>query len=301
MPKSVPKLWAPKLTNVFGSKTKVTHLGDTEMCDDGPQRDHEEDVNHEPRNSKSLRDGQSLVVPQHAGAPFIAPTRIFVAPKAEAPADAVITMGICLLVEFMMAPADAEEPPQLRAFWSEVGVLTNTPHLGLPQLHDFVFQMFALCMFTPECTVIALMLVIRILSYHPHLRVTSRNCKRLLLCAMMIAQKYWDDTPLRNVDFSVAWGRVQPAERPCPIDRINAMECVFLGALGFDLYIPEVKYVACIDELVSIVRMHERDDVRIPALLRTHIEFLNGPNALRFPWLSVNNIKRAPKKTKSRQ
>jgi hypothetical protein len=59
MPKSVPKLWAPKLTNVFGSKTKVTHLGDTEMCDDGPQRDHEEDVNHEPRNSKSLRDGQS--------------------------------------------------------------------------------------------------------------------------------------------------------------------------------------------------------------------------------------------------
>jgi hypothetical protein len=37
----------------------VTHLGDTEMCDDGPQRDHEEDVNHEPRNSKSLREGQS--------------------------------------------------------------------------------------------------------------------------------------------------------------------------------------------------------------------------------------------------
>lgn len=66
---------------------------------------------------------------------------------------------------------------------------------------------------------------------------------------MMIAQKYWDDTPLRNVDFSVAWARVQPAERPCPIDRINAMECVFLGALGFDLYIPEIKYVACIDEL----------------------------------------------------
>jgi len=129
-------------------------------------------------------------------------------------------------------------------------VLSTAPHLGLPQLHDFVFQMFALCMFTPECTVIALMLVIRILSYHPHLRVTSRNCKRLLLCAMMIAQKYWDDTPLRNVDFSVAWSRVQPAERPCPIDRINAMECVFLGALGFDLYIPEVKYVACIEELV---------------------------------------------------
>lgn len=258
------------------------------------------------------------MLPQHAGAPLASPTRITVAPKLEAPTDAVITMGICLLIEFMMAPPDAEEPPQLRAFWSEVGVfircrgrldstirfamhwstqvLHTAPPLGLPQLHDFIFQMFALCMFTPECTVIALMLVIRILSYHPHLRVTSRNCKRLLLCAMMIAQKYWDDTPLRNVDFSVAWARVQPAEPPCPIDRINAMECVFLGALGFDLYIPEIKYIACIDELVSIVKMHERDDARIPALLQTHIDFLNGPNALRFPWLSVNNIKRAPKK-----
>ena len=214
------------------------------------------------------------MLPQHAGAPLASPTRITVAPKLEAPTDAVITMGICLLIEFMMAPPDAEEPPQLRAFWSEVGVfircrgrldstirfamhwstqvLHTAPPLGLPQLHDFIFQMFALCMFTPECTVIALMLVIRILSYHPHLRVTSRNCKRLLLCAMMIAQKYWDDTPLRNVDFSVAWARVQPAEPPCPIDRINAMECVFLGALGFDLYIPEIKYIACIDELVRV-------------------------------------------------
>lgn len=63
-----------------------------------------------------------LFAPKHAGAPLITPTRIFVAPKTEAPVDAVIMMGICLLVEFMMAPIDAEEPPQLRAFWSEVGV-----------------------------------------------------------------------------------------------------------------------------------------------------------------------------------
>jgi len=115
----------------------------------------------------------------------------------------------------------------------------------------------------------------------------------------MIAQKYWDDTPLRNIDFSVAWGRVCPHEkpaaarkhptelprraprdghtpsprptgvksvstalprraprdghkrlgtrRPVPIDRVNAMECIFLGALGFDLYVPEAKYNACAD------------------------------------------------------
>lgn len=243
------------------------------------------------------------------------PRTIVVAPRPDAgppvPEDAVVLLGVCLLVEFMLAPPEAAEPPQLRAFWADVGVLHAAPPLALPQLHDFVFRMFSLCMFTPECTVIALMLVIRVLSYHPHLRLTGRNCKRLLLCAMMVAQKYWDDTPLRNVDFATAWSRarrprhpprtresgarsrprpaqVQPEERPCGIDRINAMECIFLGALGFDLYVPEHKYAACVAELIAVVDMHRDDDARLGAMLDTHVTFLNGPAAKRFPWLPVN-------------
>lgn len=78
-----------------------------------------------------------LTLPQHAGAPLIAPTRIIVAPRTEAPTDAVITVGICLLIEFMMAPADVEEPPQLRAFWSEVGVF----HGVLGEVHDMASRM----------------------------------------------------------------------------------------------------------------------------------------------------------------
>ena len=43
--------------------------------------------------------------------------------------------------------------------------------------------------YTPECSVLAFMYVLRLLSYHPHLRVTPRNCQRLLLCSVMVAQK----------------------------------------------------------------------------------------------------------------
>merc|ERR1719181_681862 len=145
-------------------------------------------------------------------------------------------------------------------------------------------------MFTPECGVIAFMLVLRLLSYHPHLRVTPRNCKRLLLCATMVAQTYWDDTPLRNVDFAVAWGRVLPRERPVSVARVNTMECVFLGALGFDLYVPADQYGACVDELVAVVRHHRGEDARLDGLLRAHAAFLAGPEARRFPWLSPANI-----------
>ena len=67
------------------------------------------------------------------------------------------------------------------------------------------------------------MYVLRLLSYHPHLRVTPRNCQRLLLCSVMVAQKIHDDTPLRNVDFAVAWGRVR-SRRPAVLRCLDAID-----------------------------------------------------------------------------
>ena len=140
--------------------------------------------------------------------------------------------------------------------------------------------------YTPECSVLAFMYVLRLLSYHPHLRVTPRNCQRLLLCSVMVAQKIHDDTPLRNVDFAVAWGRVLPGERPVPVERVNAMERVFLGALGFDLYVPRDQYEACVSELHGVVRHHSATSPRLPLLLEKHAAFMTGPNRARFPWIA---------------
>ena len=80
--------------------------------------------------------------------------------------------------------------------------------------------------YTPECSVLAFMYVLRLLSYHPHLRVTPRNCQRLLLCSVMVAQKIHDDTPLRNVDFAVAWGRVR-SRRPAVLRCLHAIDATF--------------------------------------------------------------------------
>jgi hypothetical protein len=190
-------------------------------------------------------------------------------------------------------------------------------------------------MYTPECSVLAFMYVLRLLSYHPHLRVTPRNCQRLLLCSVMVAQKIHDDTPLRNVDFAVAWGRVRsrrpavlrclhaidatrvhqtrswverprcsaqvlPGERPVPVERVNAMERVFLGALGFDLYVPRDQYEACVSELHGVVRHHSATSPRLPLLLEKHAAFMTGPNRARFPWIAPPPPRR-PKRAKQRQ
>jgi len=222
------------------------------------------------------------------------------APLLPGQVEALETVGICMLVEYMLAPPGAEEPQQLRAFWPDASAATPVPAQNTEVLHDFMFRLFATCMYTPECSVLAFMYVLRLLSYHPHLRVTPRNCQRLLLCSVMVAQKIHDDTPLRNVDFAVAWGRVLPGERPVPVERVNAMERVFLGALGFDLYVPRDQYEACVSELHGVVRHHSATSPRLPLLLEKHAAFMTGPNRARFPWIAPPPPRR-PKRAKQRQ
>ena len=238
--------------------------------------------------------------PPAAPAPAPAPAPPAPPPPAEQPApppadplllgpsEALDTVGICMLVEYMLAPPGAEEPQQLRAFWPDASSATAVPTTpNTEALHDFLFRLFATCMYTPECSVLAFMYVLRLLSYHPHLKVTPRNCQRLLLCSVIVAQKIHDDSPLRNVDFAVAWGRVLPGERPVPVERVNAMERVFLGALGFDLYVPRDQYDACVSELHGVVRHHAASSPRLPLLLDKHAAFMTGPNQARFPWVAA--------------
>jgi len=121
------------------------------------------------------------------------------------PREAVELCGICMLIEHMMAnpPPGAAEPQQLSAFWATTDAMASAvPLPNVAELHDFLFRLFATTGHTPECSVLAFMYILRLFSYHPHLRITPRNCKRLLLCSVMVAQKNHDDAPLRNVDFA---------------------------------------------------------------------------------------------------
>ena len=204
---------------------------------------------------------------------------------AAAPREAVELCGICMLIEHMMAnpPPGATEPQELSAFWATTDAMAGEPMVGTEELHDFLFRLFATTGHTPECSVLSFMYILRLFSYHPHLRITPRNCKRLLLCSVMVAQKNHDDAPLRNVGFATAWGHILPGERPVSPERINAMEYVLLNALGFDLYVPWDQYEACVAELRGIVRSHGATRPDLAVLLQRHAEFLTT-QAAHLPW-----------------
>ena len=68
------------------------------------------------------------------------------APLLPGQVEALETVGICMLVEYMLAPPGAEEPQQLRAFWPDASAATPVPAQNTEVLHDFMFRLFATCM-----------------------------------------------------------------------------------------------------------------------------------------------------------
>ena len=62
------------------------------------------------------------------------------APLLPGQVEALETVGICMLVEYMLAPPGAEEPQQLRAFWPDASAAEPVPAQNTEVLHDFMFR-----------------------------------------------------------------------------------------------------------------------------------------------------------------
>lgn len=165
---------------------------------------------------------------------------------------AEIMAGIAALLEFMMRAKKEEEvstrPLPLEAFEDSVSAEPD-----LATIRSFLRDMAKICRYTPECNVIALILLIRFFAYQTSLKLTDKTWRRYLLTALMISQKYWDDRCLRNIDFTVAWRCALPGQT-LDLRAVNDMEKFFLSGIGYDLYIQPDKYAACLAEVRSIVR-----------------------------------------------
>lgn len=85
-----------------------------------------------------------------------------------------------------------------------------------------------------ECFVLALVYMDRIIRRNATFRVCLRNIHRLLLAAVMVAAKFFDDTYYSNRHYAKVGG-VRVAE-------LNLLEAQFLSLLAFDLFVPAEEY-----------------------------------------------------------
>lgn len=99
----------------------------------------------------------------------------------------------------------------------------------------FIRYLFLRAKYTPECNIIALVYVNR-LSSAASLPLTMSNWRGVWLAAISLAQKVWDDQPLRTSQFSEILTNI-------PRSRLRDLESTLLQQISFTTYVkPELYF-----------------------------------------------------------
>jgi len=119
---------------------------------------------------------------------------------------------------------------------------------------DTIFQsiktIYSIAEFSAECLVISLLYIERIRS-KTGLHLLERNWQPILLAAMVVAQKVWDDKSLLNVDFSLICSAYS-------LKDINLLEKQLLSLLEYNVSISASLYASYYFELRTLCEKAER-------------------------------------------
>uniref|UniRef100_A0A6A7GCF6 Protein CNPPD1 n=1 Tax=Hirondellea gigas TaxID=1518452 RepID=A0A6A7GCF6_9CRUS len=128
-------------------------------------------------------------------------------------------------------------------------------------IHDYLVRISRYSNCSPECFILALIYIDRLIKNNPQFALNSLNVHRILITGIMTAAKFFDDQYYNNVYYGKVGG--------VPAGEINTLELEFLFMINFSLYVSSDEY----DQYLSQLSQHSS---RSSCICPKDIEQLNA-------------------------
>lgn len=132
---------------------------------------------------------------------------------------------------------------------NRIQLLRETPSVG--QILDFIKALYDCAKFSPECCIIALVYINRLIAF-TELPLQPTNWRPLVLVSLLVAQKVWDDKYLSNLDFAFIYPFFTSHE-------INILEKKFLELIQYNVAIKSTLYARYYFELRALFQDNEQE------------------------------------------
>eukprot|EP00357_Protocruzia_adherens_P008197 CAMPEP_0115030686 /NCGR_PEP_ID=MMETSP0216-20121206/37988_1 /TAXON_ID=223996 /ORGANISM="Protocruzia adherens, Strain Boccale" /LENGTH=258 /DNA_ID=CAMNT_0002407997 /DNA_START=87 /DNA_END=863 /DNA_ORIENTATION=- len=130
-----------------------------------------------------------------------------------------------------------------------LALLRQTPKVE--NIYEFIKALYDCAQFSPECCIICLVYINRLIAF-TGLPLHPTNWRPLILCALLVAQKVWDDRYLSNADFAFIYPFFVTEE-------INKLEQKFLELIQYNVTVKSGLYAKYYFELRALFKDNEAE------------------------------------------